>query len=229
MDMDFLELEKLEKRYFDFINLYLVQDCIMLSRELKLLIADKKDIGLFAHYLLKPIFKESTIPLTDPWVNFETPDAFIHVEVKNAVVDNPADYKGKVQLGRNQTSYHISRFQPNLPSVYKEVNLPTLTYVIQIVHGHMSPVIYSLSVICIPNGQLLKLYGEKILRAGKTGWGKATDIRYKYAEEPHFVALTKKRKREIFRIEVLALHKDFSIKQLTGKELPLSPYFIIPN
>jgi hypothetical protein len=154
---------------------------------------------------------------------YQTDDAIVHIEIKTSLVTNP-DYKGKVQLGRNQISYEIALFKPNLPSLYKSIGLPTLTYVIQIVHEHMSPKINALNVICIPNGQLLKYYGNKILQAGKGGWLKATDIRYNYAKEPYFILLKKRDNREIFRIEVLALDKNFSIKELTGKELSITPY-----
>ncbi|MDI6905728.1 MAG: hypothetical protein QMD13_09665 [Candidatus Bathyarchaeia archaeon] len=134
---------------------------------------------------------------------------------------------GKVQLGRNQISYGITKFSPNLPSIYSSVGFPTLTYIIQIVHEHMSPKINALNVICIPNGKLLKYYGSKILQAGKGGWKKATDIRYKYIAEPRFLLLSKKHNKDIFRIEILLLDKNFSVKQLTGKYLPITPYKII--
>jgi len=237
-------LEELEKRYLDYIVTSLRQDLSGLVKgfnsRIKLLndwrnkflkTARKgyktSDLDAGAerifHHLFTPMFKfPNSCPIGSDLM-YQTEDAIVNIEIKTNLVTNP-DYKGKVQLGRNQISYKVSKFEPNLPSIYRSLNLPTLTYVIQIVHEHMSPKINALSVICVPNGRLLKYYGEKILQAGKGGWGKATDIRYKYVEEPHFVLLSKRDNKEIFRIEVLALDNRFSIKELAGKNLPIIPY-----
>ncbi|MDI6735303.1 MAG: hypothetical protein QME42_03760 [bacterium] len=178
------------------------------------------------HHFFTPMFKfPNSCPIGSDLM-YQTEDAIIHIEIKTNLITNP-DYKGKVQLGRNQISYDVDNFKPNLPPLYKSVGLSTLTYVIQIVHEHMSPKINALNVICIPNGRLLKHYGDEILQAGKGGWSKATDIRYNYAKQPYFVLLKKRYKKEIFRIEVLALDKNFSIKDLVGKELLITPYRII--
>jgi hypothetical protein len=91
----------------------------------------------------------------------------------------------------------------------------------------MRPTINALNVICIPNGQLRKYYGNEILQAGKGGWAKATDIRYKYIQEPHFLLLSKRDKKDIFRIEILILDRKLGIKGLTGKNLPITPYKLI--
>lgn len=241
------KLEELEKRYLDYIVTSLRQDLKGLIRGLNSRIkilsdwkseflktaragynASDLDAGAerIFHHLFTPMFKfPNSCPIGSDLM-YQTEDAVVHIEIKTNLITNP-DYRGKVQLGRNQISYEIAKFKPNLPSLYKSVDLPTLTYVIQIVHEHMSPKISALSVICIPNGQLLKHYGEKILQAGKGGWLKATDIRYNYAKEPYFILLKKRYNREIFRIEVLALDKNFGIRELTGKKLPITPYRII--
>ncbi len=238
------ELEELEKRYFDFIVTSLRQDLegVMegLNSRIKILTdwkseflktaragynASDLDAGAerIFHHLFTPIFKfPNSCPIGSDLM-YQIDEAIIHIEIKTNLITN-LDYKGKVQLGRNQISYEISGFKPNLPPLYESVELPTLTYVIQIVHEYMNPKINALSVICIPNGQLLKHYGEKILQSGKGGWSKATDVRYNYAKEPHFILLKERYKREIFRIEILALDKDFSIKELTGKDLSIAPY-----
>ncbi|MEW6096430.1 MAG: hypothetical protein AB1567_07900 [bacterium] len=241
------KIEELEKRYLDYIVTSLRQDLSGLIQGLNSRIkilndwrsefletaragynASDLDAGAerIFHHLFTPMFKfPNSCPIGSDLM-YQTEDAIIHIEIKTNLITNP-DYKGKVQLGRNQTSYQISKFKPNLPFFYNSVNLPALTYVIQIVHEHMSPKIDALSVICIPNGRLLKHYGEKILQSGKGGWFKATDIRYNYGKEPYFVLLKKKYHREVFRIEVLALDKNFSIKELVGKELLITPYKII--
>lgn len=242
--IDYLKLEELEKRYLDFIVTSLSQDLKGLinglNSRLKILSdwkseflktarkgynASDLDTGAerIFHHFFTPMFKfPNSCPIGSDLM-YQTEDAVVHIEIKTNLITNP-DYKGKVQLGRNQISYKTTKFKPNLPSLYKSIGLPTLTYVIQIVHEHMSPKINALSVICIPNGQLIKYYGEKILQAGKGGWLKATDVRYNYAKEPHFILLKKRYNREIFRIEVLALDKNFSIRELTGKKLSITPY-----
>jgi len=238
------ELEELEKRYLDYIVTSLRQDLNGLiqglNSRIKLLNDWKNEFRKTAragyntsdldagaerifHHLFTQIFKfPNSCPIGSDLM-YQTEDAVVHIEIKTNLKTNP-DYKGKVQLGRNQISYNIDKFKPNLPSFYKSISLPTLTYVIQIVHEHMSPKINALSVICIPNGQLINYYGNEILQAGKAGWYKATDVRYNYAKEPYFLLLKKKYNKEIFRIEVLALDKNFSIKELTGKDLPIEPY-----
>ncbi len=238
------KIEELEKRYLDYIVTSLRQDLTGLIKGLNSRIkilndwkneflrtaragynASDLDAGAerIFHHLFTPMFKfPNSCPLGSDLM-YQTEDAIVHIEIKTNLITNP-DYRGKVQLGRNQISYEITEFKPNLPSLYKSIGLPTLTYIIQIVHEHMSPKINALNVICIPNGQLLKYYGNKILQAGKGGWLKATDIRYNYAKEPYFILLKKRYNREIFRIEVLALDKNFSIKELTGKELSITPY-----
>jgi hypothetical protein len=51
---------------------------------------------------------------------YETADAFLHIDVKTSVITNPADYKGLINVGQNQTSYKPSNiaFEPNLPTYY---------------------------------------------------------------------------------------------------------------
>jgi hypothetical protein len=82
----------------------------------------------------------------------------------------------------------------------------------------------ALNVICIPNGELLKYYGEDVLQAGKGGWTKATDVRYNYACQPYFLLLKHRDKKDIPRIEILFIDKALTIHDLTGKSLPLVPY-----
>ena len=242
-----IELEELEKRYLDYIVTSLRQDLggvrNGLNSRIKILNDWKNkflrttregykasDLNAGAerifHHFFTPMFKfPNSCPIGSDLM-YQTEDAIIHIEIKTNVVTNP-DYRGKTQIGRNQLSYKTSKFEPNLPSIYSSINLPALTYVIQIVHEQMNPKIYALSVICAPNGRLLKYYGEKVLQAGKSGWSKATDVRYNYAKESHFLLLSQRDNKEIFRIEVLLLDKNFSIKELTGKDLLISPYKII--
>ncbi len=237
----------MEKRYLDYIVTSLRQDLTSvingLNSRIKILDDWKNEFLKTArkdyhssdldagaerifHYLFTPMFKfPNSCPIGSDLM-YQTEDAIIHIEIKTKLITN-TDYKGKVQLGQNQISYNIARFQPNLPSIYQTLNLPTLTYAIQIVHRHMSPKINALNVISIPNGKLLDVYGEEILQAGKGGWEKAKDIRYNYAKNPYFKLLSDKDSKEVFRIEILILDKNMSISMLTGKELNIKPYRII--
>ncbi|MEW6409043.1 MAG: hypothetical protein AB1488_02885 [Nitrospirota bacterium] len=243
------ELEELEKKYLDYIVTSLQQDLrkVMtgLNSRIKILNDWKtqflntarkshkqpSDLDTGAervfHNLFAPMFRfPNTCPIGSDMVYEIEGQAIIHIEVKTTLITNP-DFKGKVQLGRNQISYQTTKFKPSIPPIYKSISVPALTYVIQIVHEHMKPKINALNVICIPNGQLSKYYGEIILNAGKRGWTKANDIRYSYAKQPLFLLLTERDKRDIFRIEILLLDKNLTIKDLTGKDLSLKPYKII--
>ncbi len=242
-----IDLEELEKRYLDYIVTFLRQDLNGLLNGLNsriIILNDWKkqflntaragynssdlDTGAerIFHHLFTPLFKFPNSSPIGSDLMYQTSEAIVHIEIKTNLKTNP-DYKGKVQLGRNQISYGFGQFRPNLPPIYSSINLPTLTYVIQIIHGHLDDKIYAINIICIPNGKLFKYYGNKILKAGKGGWTKATDIRYKYAEEPRFVLLSNREGKDVFRIEILLLDKNLGIKGLTGKNLLLVPYKLI--
>lgn len=246
-EKNFIRIEELEKRYLDYIVTFLRQDPGSLVKGLNSRIeilddwknqfqktarkgysASDLETGAerIFHHLFTSLFKFPNSCPTGSDLMYKIEEAIIHIEIKTNLSTNP-DYKGKVQLGRNQISYGFKKFRPNLPAFYNSIKLLTLTYVIQIIHKHMNPKLNALNVICIPNGQLYRYYGQEILKAGKGGWNKATDIRYNYAKEPKFLLLTKKYNREIFRIEVLILDKNFSIKKLIGKELAIIPYKVI--
>lgn len=241
-----LQLEELEYRYLNYIVTALRQDLNKtiegLNSRIKILNDWKKEFLATArkghkhpsdldtgaerifHNLFAPKFSfPNTTPIGSDMVYEIEDEAIIHIEVKTSLRTNP-DYKGKVQLGRNQVSYRTSRFKPCLPALYRSIHVPTLTYVIQIVHEHMQAKINALNVICVPNGRLFSHYGDSILNAGKGGWKKAKDIRYCYAKQPLFLLLTQRDRRDIFRIEILLLSKNMTIKNLTGKKLSLRPY-----
>lgn len=242
--MSDIQLEELEKRYLDHIVTYLVQDLrgvidginsrIRILKDWKLEFLKTKvnkknwtdlDSGserIFHHYFSSLFKFPNSCPIGSDLM-YVTPNAIIHIEVKTCFVKNTADYKGKIPLGRNQLSYSFKNFLPHLPAVYNSVEKPTLTYAIQIVHEQMSDKIYSISVICIPNAQLLKHYGN-IFLAGKTKRTKGDTIRYDYKTSPYFILLKHRDKREIFRIEVVALEKNFSIRDLTGRNFNIAPW-----
>lgn len=215
--MNNLELEKLEKTYFEFISCYLKQNSDSLAKELGFLIINNKDVGLFFHYFLKPIFRyPKTLPLNS-CLNFELSDALIRIQVKTALIDNPSDYKGKINTAINQTSYGVKGlFIPNLPQYYSptgDIKKPCLTYIIQIIHEHAKPNIKALKLVCVPNGQLYSFYGKSILGGGKT---KGKSFRYIYSAEPYFKLLTKRYEEKVFRIELVYLAKGLKPKDITN-------------
>lgn len=126
---------------------------------------------------------------------FETYNAFIHIDVKTAKLDNGSDYKGKIPIGANQTSYKSDkyRFEVNLPYEYSFKNKICLTYFINIIYDieKENIIIKSIMIICVPNGDLYKKYGDSIIGAGKTGYS-GKGFRYVFEKEPHFILLNNK-------------------------------------
>ncbi len=242
-----IQLEQLEKKYLDHIVTNLYQDVPGLINGLNSRIkilndwknqflktarkgynASDLEAGaerIFHHFFFNVFKFPNSCPIGSDLM-YKAPDAIIHIEIKTSLLTNP-DYRGKIQLGRNQLSYERTSFTPNLPSFYESISKPALTYAIQIVHEHMSPKVNAISVICIPNGKLFDHYGEKILQAGKGGYKKGSDIRYNYSRNPYFILLKKRDKKEIFRIEILALEKNFNIQKLTGKKFNIAPHVMI--
>jgi len=159
---------------------------------------------------------------------YETFDSFIHIDVKTISESNWGDYKGKIDIGRNQTSYPLSKYNksPNLPTYYskvfkkdgKEYHKLALTYFIYILHKHASKEIYSMLLICMPNGELYGVYEDRILHAGKT----KNSIRYAFKEEPRFVLLSNE--KDVFRIEFLYKSKNYTQRELIG--IPENEYKI---
>lgn len=240
-----IDLEELEKRYLDYIVTALRGDLkrivdglnyrFQISDDLRnqfIQIKRKEEKQIFGLDIsIERMFKfffNKIFECYNPFpieldLTYRLEEAIVHIEIKTTLITNP-DYKGKIQLGRNQISYATSKFRPNLPTFYKSIRVPSLTYVIQIVHEHMQAKINALNVICVPNGRLFNHYGDSILNAGKGGWKKAKDIRYCYAKQPLFLLLTQRDRRDIFRIEILLLNRNMAIKDLTGKNLSLQPY-----
>lgn len=242
-----LEIEKLEKKYLDYIVIFMNQDLNHLIKGLNSridLLNDWKDQFVktaregynssdldtgaerIFHHFFNPIFKFPNSTPIGSDLMYLTNDAVIHIEIKTNLITNP-DYKGKIQLGKNQISYNNQKFTPNLGPIYKSLHLITLTYAIQIIHEHMSRIINSISIISVPNGKLNKIYGEEILQAGKGGWDKSNDVRYNFAKEPRFKLLSNKQKEDIYRVEVIFINKNFSINELFGKEMNIKPHQIM--
>jgi len=137
---------------------------------------------------------------------FETPDAFIHLEVKTATDSNPADFSGKIQIGQNQTTYAVDQtaggdsypFIPSLPMIYSN-NKICLTYVMQIIHNNLEDLPKIIVIFSIPNGLLKSTYGncvnsgkhsKKINKLNSRG-----DIRFLYRKANKFENLKEKPSR----------------------------------
>lgn len=239
--LDDFALEKKERQYFDLILIHLRQDLKNLIDGLNSRIKILKnwynnfkktarinykssdlDTGAerIFHNFFAPILKfPNSCPIGSDLM-FELPDCFIHIEIKTALIDNPSDYKGKINVGINQTSYKIKNiFEPNLPNYYivdENCKKPCLTYIIQIIHEHAKPNIKALKLVCIPNGQLYTHYKKEIFRSGKAGYSKAKDFRYNYCSNPFFNILSKKYEEKIFRIEIVFLDKDLNPRDITN-------------
>lgn len=235
------EIEKIERQYFDLILLHIKQDLSALidglNSRLKILNnwydnfiktarrgykASDLDTGaerIFHHFFASILRFPNSSPVGSDLM-FELPDAFMHIDIKTALIDNPADYKGKINIAINQTSYGVNNiFLPNLPQYYQtspKIEKPCLTYIIQIVHEHAKPNINALKLVCIPNGQLYPHYGKNIFKSGKGGYTKAKDFRFNYSAEPYFKLLSERYKEKIFRIELIYLLKGVKKEDITN-------------
>ena len=238
------ELEKIEREYFELIRFHLKQDLNAIIEGLNSRIKIKNDwynrfiqtarscykssdldtgAERIFHHFFAPILRfPNSSPLGSDLM-FEVSDAFLHIDVKTALVGNPADYKGKINIAINQTSYEVKdSFSPNLPKYYNPAQTqntqsqkPCLTYAIQIIHEHAKPNINALVLLCIPNGQLYPHYGKNIVRSGKAGHAKGRDIRYNYSAEPYFKLLSERYEEKLFRIELIYLKEGLAVESVT--------------
>ena len=152
---------------------------------------------------------------------YETFDSFIHIDIKTISESNRGDYKGKLVVESNQTSYPLHKYglSPNLPTYYSKTFIRNgetmrklgLTYFIYVLHKHASEKIYAVLLICMPNGELYEIYKDRILQAGKI----KNNVRYAFRKEPRFLLLSHSDKN-VFRIEFLLKGKDFSQQELIG-------------
>ncbi len=126
---------------------------------------------------------------------FETTIAFVHIDIKTAKLDNPSDYKGKIPISENQTSYSSKNknFNTNLPFYYnygKENQKVCLTYVINIIYTEENDnfKIKAIFLISIPNGKLYPIYGDNVIGQGKV---LEKSFRFVYKNNPVFEIIQK--------------------------------------
>lgn len=110
---------------------------------------------------------------------FEVQDAYIHIDLKTVNLRNIGDFTTSIFVGENQNSYKgiIEKqdgskefYSPALPTFYnkgKENQKVTLSYFITILYDKDDLDIKVISIDCMPNGELVKHYGSRPLRAGK--------------------------------------------------------------
>jgi len=161
------------------------------------------------------LFNQFGIPNSSPIgadMFFETYNAFVHIDIKTAKLDNESDYKGRIPIGGNQTSYKSKKheFEVNLPTVYTYENKLCLTYFINIIYDLTlddNIGIKAILLIAVPNGELYEIYGEEIIGSGKSGY-EGKGFRYKYSKKPKFELLTGKPSR----IRIIHLSDDFRDK-----------------
>ncbi|MCX7997745.1 MAG: hypothetical protein N3A69_02175, partial [Leptospiraceae bacterium] len=133
--------------------------------------SDKKrqnsDFARGAERIYYWIFNQLGIPNSSPIGSdmfFETYNAFIHIDIKTAKIDNPSDYKGRLPIGANQRSYKLENFhyQVNLPIRYSYQNKICLTYFINIIYDITDENINikAIVLICVPNGALVSIYKD---------------------------------------------------------------------
>jgi len=150
---------------------------------------------------------------------FETHRAFVHIDIKTAKLDNPSDYKGKIPISENQTSYSSKkkRFNTNLPVYYNEGKKNQklcLTYVINIVYHEEGDnfKIKAIYLIAIPNGALYSVYGDDVIGQGKV---KGKSFRFVYKNNPHFELI----KGKPYRVKRIFLDENIKEKDIIGFEL----------
>ena len=143
---------------------------------------------------------------------FEIKDAYIHIDLKTVEVNNIGDFTSSIFIGENQNSYkgkikktgnREEDYNPSLPTYYnkgKDNEKICLTYFITILYEKTNLDIYVITIDCMPNGELEKYYGSRVLAAGKNP-GKA---RFKRSEVNKFELLDDKPNR----IQVVYFNKE---------------------
>lgn len=162
---------------------------------------------------------------------FEVEDAYIHIDLKTVQLDNIDDYNTNIFVGLNQNSYkgnmivepvkggkqEIRKYQPSLPYYYcKGTNYEKicLSYFATILYDKKTLDIYIISLLCMPNGILEKVYGSMALQAGKN----PDKTRYSFADTDRFISFNSDK-----RIKCI-IRDDVKIKSTTSINSKLSYY-----
>ncbi len=128
---------------------------------------------------------------------FETHDAYIHIDLKTVQISNSGDFNRNIFVGGNQNSYsgYIEirgkaprYYESSLPAFYlkgKDGEKICLSYFITILYEPKNIDILVISIMCMPNGELEKYYGTRVLQAGKT----PDEARFNFKEVSSFELL----------------------------------------
>lgn len=110
---------------------------------------------------------------------FEVGDAYIHIDMKTVQQDNIGDFTNTIFVGENQNSYrgviekrtgNNEEYTPALPTFYNKGKVNEkicLSYFITILYNRDNLDIMVIAIDCMPNGELEKHYGSRVLSAGK--------------------------------------------------------------
>ena len=170
------------------------------------------DFARGAERIFYSLFNQFGLPNSTPIgsdMMFELYNAFIHIDIKTAKFDNYSDYRGKIPVGENQTSYKAYGYTVNLPTKYSYKNKICLTYFINIVYNLKddSIEIKAITLLSVPNGELTSIYSDDIVDAGKTG-REGKGFRYKFSKKPFFDLLEDKP----LRVRILYASNDIRLR-----------------
>ena len=151
---------------------------------------------------------------------FEVEDAYIHIDLKTVQTRNIGDITSTIFVGRNQNSYkseikkangdsfNPKRFyEPALPTYYNKGKINEkicLSYFVTIAYEDKNLNILNINLLCMPNGELEKHYGTRVLSAGKN----PDKSRFKFTKTPNFELLGKLESR----VKVVYFNEDMSAK-----------------
>jgi len=155
---------------------------------------------------------------------FEVEDAYIHIDLKTVQLDNIGDFNTTVSVEKNQNSYagniiietkNLREYKPSLPYYYcenTENQKVCLTYFATILYDKSNLDIYIISLLCMPNGFLEKVYGSMNLQAGKN----TDETRYSFSKTDNFISFDSEK-----RVKCI-LRNDEKIRECNTKNLASS-------
>lgn len=168
--------------------------------------AETSDFATGSERIFYWLFSQFGIPNSSPIGSdmfFETYNAYVHIDIKTVTLANIGDFRRNIFVGDNQNSYMGNINVKGKPSRPYKGNLPTfytkrdgekkicLTYFIVILYNEANLDIQTISIMCMPNGELHSIYGDKVISAGKNP-GK---IRFNYTKVKEFELLDGKPSR----------------------------------
>lgn len=168
--------------------------------------AETSDFATGSERIFYWLFNQFGVPNSSPIGSdmfFETYNAYVHIDIKTVTLANIGDFRRNIFVGDNQNSYIGNINVKGKPSRPYKGNLPTfytkrdgqkkicLTYFIVILYNEVNLDIQTIAIICMPNGELNSIYGDKVISPGKNP-GK---IRFNYTQVKEFELLEGKPSR----------------------------------